>query len=178
MKTLITATLIAGSVLAIPMFAQAQNSTEVYGSLNYGQTRTRGADTGAIQGRLGAKLTPNFGVEAEVAGGVDGDNVYTSTGAPAHVKMEHQVAGYAVGYLPVTPNLDLLGRVGYGTTKFSTNNAAATEFDGSRDSWNYGVGAEYKLGAKDGIRADWTKSEYTKSDLSSNTMSVGYVRRF
>lgn len=177
MKTLITATLIAGSVLAIPMFAQAQNSTEVYGSLNYGQTRTRGADTGAIQGRVGAKLTPNFGVEAEVAGGVDGDKVYTP-GGPANVKMEHQVAGYAVGYLPVTPNLDLLARAGYGTTKFSTNNPAATNFDGSRDSWNYGVGAEYKLGAKDGFRADWTKSEYTKSDLSSNTMSVGYVRRF
>jgi len=177
MKTLITATLIAGSVLAIPMFAKAQNSTEVYGSLNYGQTRTRGADTGAIQGRLGAKLTPNFGVEAEVAGGVDGDKVYTP-GGPANVKMEHQVAGYAVGYLPVTPNIDLLGRVGYGTTKFSTNNPAATNFDGSRDSWNYGVGAQYKFDDKNGLRADWTKSEYTKSDLSSNTMSVGYVRKF
>ncbi len=177
MKTLITATLIAGSVLAIPMFAQAQNSTEVYGSLNYGQTRTRGADTGAIQGRVGAKLTPNFGVEAEVAGGVDGDKVYTP-GGPANVKMEHQVAGYAVGYLPVTPNIDLLGRVGYGTTKFSTNNPAATNFDGSRDSWNYGVGAQYKFDDKNGIRADWTKSEYTKSDLSSNTMSVGYVCKF
>lgn len=177
MKTLITATLIAGSVLAIPMFAQAQNSTEVYGSLNYGQTRTRGADTGAIQGRVGAKLTPNFGVEAEVAGGVDGDKVYTP-GGPANVKMEHQVAGYAVGYLPVTPNIDLLGRVGYGTTKFSTNNPAATNFDGSRDSWNYGVGAQYKFDDKNGIRADWTKSEYTKSDLSSNTLAVGYVRKF
>ena len=177
MKTLIATTLVAGSVLAAPLMAQAQNSTEVYGSLNYGQTRTRGADTGAIQGRVGAKFTPNFGLEAEAAGGVDGDTVYTP-GGPAHVKMEHQVAGYAVGYLPVTPNLDLLGRVGYGTTKFKTNNPLATEFDGSRDSWNYGVGAEYKFDDKNGIRADWTKSEYTKSDLSSNTVSVGYVRRF
>ena len=177
MKTLIATTLVAGSVLAAPLMAQAQNSTEVYGSINYGQTRTRGADTGAIQGRVGAKFTPNFGVEAEAAGGVDGDNVYTP-GGPAHVKMEHQVAGYAVGYLPVTPNLDLLARAGYGTTKFSTNNPAATQFDGSRDSWNYGVGAEYKFDDKNGLRADWTKSEYTKSDLSSNTVSVGYVRRF
>jgi outer membrane immunogenic protein len=177
MKTLITATLVAGSVLAAPLFAQAQNSTEVYGSLNYGQTRTRGADTGAIQGRVGAKFTPNFGVEAEVAGGVDDDKVYTP-GGPATVKMEHQVAGYAVGYLPVTPNIDLLARAGYGTTKFTTNNPAATEFDGSRDSWNYGVGAQYKFDDKNGIRADWTKSEYTKSDLSSNTVAVGYVRKF
>jgi outer membrane immunogenic protein len=177
MKTLITATLVAGSVLAAPLFAQAQNSTEVYGSLNYGQTRTRGADTGAIQGRVGAKFTPNFGVEAEVAGGVDDDKVYTP-GGPATVKMEHQVAGYAVGYLPVTPNIDLLARAGYGTTKFTTHNPAATEFDGSRDSWNYGVGAQYKFDDKNGIRADWTKSEYTKSDLSSNTVAVGYVRKF
>jgi len=177
MKTLMAATLAAGSVLAVPLMAQAQNSTEVYGSLNYNQTRTRGADTGAIQGRLGAKFTPNFGVEGEIAGGVDSDKVYTP-GGPANVKMEHQVAGYAVGYLPVTPNLDILGRVGYGTTKFKTNNPAATEFDGSRDSWNYGVGAEYKFDDKNGIRADYTKSEYTKSDLSSNTVSIGYVRRF
>lgn len=177
MKTLIATTLVAGSVLAAPLMAQAQNSTEVYGSLNYGQTRTQGADTGAIQGRVGAKFTPNFGVEAEAAGGVDGDTVYTP-GGPAKVKMQHQAAAYAVGYLPVTPNLDLLGRVGYGTTKFSTNNPAATEFDGSHDSWNYGVGAEYKFDDKNGIRADYTKSEYTKSDLNSNTVSVGYVRRF
>lgn len=177
MKTLIAATLVAGSVLAAPMFAQAQSSTDIYGSLNYGQTRTKGADTSAIQGRVGAKLTPYFGVEGEVAGGVDSDKVYTP-GGPARVKMQHQVAGYAVGYLPVNPNLDLTARVGYGTTKFSTNNPAATQFDGSRDSWNYGVGAEYKLDGKNGIRAEWTKSDYTKSDLNSNTVSVGYVRHF
>lgn len=176
MKTLIATTLVAGSVLVAPMFAQAQNSTEVYGSVNYGQTRTKGVDTGAIQGRMGAKFTPNFGVEAEVAGGVDGDKTYAP--GQAKVKMEHQAAAYAVGYLPVSPNLDLIGRVGYGTTKFSTNNPAATQYDGSRDSWNYGVGAEYKFDDKNGIRADYTKSEYTKSDLSSDTMSVGYVRRF
>lgn len=177
MKTLITATLVAGSVLAAPLYAQAQNSTEVYGSVNYGQTRTKGADTGAIQGRLGAKLTSNFGVEGEVAGGVDGDKIYTP-GGPANVKMQHQAAAYAVGFLPVTPNLDLLARAGYGTTKFSTKNPAAAQFDGSRESWNYGVGAEYKFDDKNGLRADWTKSDYTKSDLSSDTVSVGYVRRF
>ncbi|MCY1647438.1 porin family protein [Caulobacter sp. SL161] len=177
MKTLIAATLVAGSVLAAPIFANAQTSTDIYGSLNYSQTRTKGADTGAIQGRVGAKLTPYFGVEGEIAGGVDSDKVGAS-GGQARVKMEHQVAGYAVGYLPVTPKLDLTGRVGYGTTKFSTNNVAATQFDGSRDSWNYGLGAEYKLDGKNGVRADWTKSEYTNSDLSSNTVSVGYVRHF
>lgn len=175
MKTLIATTLVAGSVLATPFMAQAQNTTEVYGSVNYGQTRTKGADTGAIQGRLGAKFTPNFGVEAEVAGGVDGDTVYTATG-PAKVKMEHQVAGYAVGYLPVTSNLDLLGRVGYGTTKFK--GPAGSAFDGGQDSWNYGVGAEYRFDDKNGLRADWTRSDYTKGDLSSDTVSLGYVRRF
>ena len=177
MKTLIATTLVAGSVLAVPLIAQAQTSPEYYGSLNYGQTRTKGADTGAIQGRVGAKLTPHFGVEAEVAGGVDSDTTYTSAGS-AKVKAEHQAAAYAVGYLPVTPNLDLLARAGYGTTKFKSNNPAATQFDGSQDSWNYGVGAEYKFDDKNGLRADFTKSEYTKGDLSSDTVSVGYVRRF
>ena len=61
MKTLIASTLVAGSVLAAPFMAQAQNTTDVYGSVNYGQTRTKGADTGAIQGRVGAKFTPKIG---------------------------------------------------------------------------------------------------------------------
>ncbi len=177
MKTLIATTLVVGSVLAAPLMAQAQNSTEVYGSLNYGQTRTHGVDTGAIQGRVGTRFTPYFGVEAEAAGGVDDDKTYTPTG-PATVKMEHQVAGYAVGYLPVTPNLDLLARAGYGTTKFKASNPSASEFDGSHDSWNYGIGAQYKFDDKNGIRADYTRSDYTKSDLNSNTVSVGYVRKF
>ena len=76
------------------------------------------------------------------------------------------------------------GRQQQKSTRFSSSFSRSLNcnfsgsFDGSLDSWNYGLGAEYKLDGKNGVRADWTKSEYTNSDLSSNTLSVGYVRHF
>lgn len=77
MKTLMTAAALTGSlaalsVAAVPALSQAQ---EVYGTLGYAGSRAEGADTGAVQGRLGAKLTPHFGVEGELSGGVKDDNI-------------------------------------------------------------------------------------------------------
>jgi hypothetical protein len=176
MKTLIAATLVAASVAAIPALSQAQVSPEYYGTLGYGSTRANGADTGTIQGRLGAKLTPHFGVEGEVAGGVSDDKNYVA-GAPVNVKQQHQAAAYAVGFLPVTPNIDVLARAGYGTTKFDAS-SPASPLKGSMESWNYGVGAQYKFDDKNGLRADWTKSEFTNSKEDADTVAVAYVRKF
>jgi outer membrane immunogenic protein len=176
MKTLIAATFVAASVAAIPALSHAQVSPEYYGSVGYGSTRADGADVGAIQGRLGAKLTPQFGVEGEVGVGVTDDKTYVA-GAPVNVELKHQAAGYAVGYLPVTPNIDLLARAGYGTTKFKASSGGLSASE-SQDSWNYGVGAQYRLDDKNGIRADWTKSEFTNSKADADTLAVSYVRKF
>ncbi|WP_425998981.1 porin family protein [Caulobacter sp. DWR1-3-2b1] len=172
MKTLIAATLVA----AIPALSHAQVSPEYYGSVGYGSTRADGADVGAIQGRLGAKLTPHFGVEGEVGVGVTDDKTDVA-GVPVNVELKHQAAAYAVGYLPVTPNIDLLARAGYGTTKFKASSGGVSATD-SQDSWNYGVGAQYRLDDKNGLRADWTKSEYTNSKADADTLAVSYVRKF
>ena len=176
MKTLIAATLVAASVAAIPALSHAQVSPEYYGSVGYGSTRADGADVGAIQGRLGAKLTPHFGVEGEVGVGVTDDKTDVA-GVPVNVELKHQAAAYAVGYLPVTPNIDLLARAGYGTTKFKASSGGVSATD-SQDSWNYGVGAQYRLDDKNGLRADWTKSEYTNSKADADTLAVSYVRKF
>ncbi len=176
MKTLIAATLVAGSVVAVPAFSQAQVTPEYYGTLGYGTTRSDGADLGSLQGRLGAKITPHFGVEGEVAGGVKDDTTYVS-GLPVEAELKHQVAGYAVGFLPVTPKIELLARVGYGNTKVKASAAGVSATD-DFDSWNYGVGAQYKFDDKNGLRADWTKSEYTHTDTDADTLAVSYVRKF
>ena len=176
MKTLIAATLVAASVAAIPALSQAQTSPEIYGSVGYGSTRASGADTGVIQGRVGAKITPHFGVEGELAGGVSDDKTYAA-GVPVNVKQQHQAAAYAVGFLPVTPNIELLARAGYGTTKFDAS-SAASPLKGSMESWNYGVGAQYRFDDKNGVRADWTKSEFNNSKEDADTLAVAYVRKF
>lgn len=176
MKNLMPAALAALSVAAIPAFSHAQVSPEYYGSLGYGSTRSDGVDNGVIQGRVGAKLTPHFGVEGEVAGGVSDDKT-SIAGAPVTVELKHQAAAYAVGFLPVTPNIDLLARAGYGVTKFDASSAAAP-LQGAMDSWNYGVGAQYRFDDKNGVRADWTKSEYSHSKADADTLAVAFVRKF
>lgn len=176
MKALIAATLVAASVAAIPALSHAQVSPEYYGSAGYGAMRTDGADIGVLQGRLGARLTPHFGVEGEVGVGVTDDKTYVA-GAPVTVELKHQAAAYAVGYLPVTPQIDLLARAGYGTTKLKSSVAGLSSSE-SQDSWNYGVGAQYKLDDKNGLRADWTKSEFTNSKADADTLAVSYVRKF
>ena len=176
MKTLMLAAAAAMSVAAIPALASAQVAPDYYGSLGYDNTKTDGANLGAIQGRVGAKLTPNFGVEGEVAVGVKGDTT-TLGGVPAKVELQHQAAAYAVGFLPITSQIDLIARAGYGTTRAKASAAGASLAD-SQESWNYGVGAQYHFDDKNGVRADWTKSEYQHGDANSDTVAVAYVRRF
>jgi outer membrane immunogenic protein len=176
MKALIFAAVGAASVVVLPGLASAQIAPEYYGSLGYNNTKIDDANLGAVQGRLGAKLNKNFGVEAEVAGGVKDDEI-TVGGVPVKVELQHQAAAYAVGFLPVTPQLDLIARAGYGTTKAKAS-AVGTGFSDSNESWNYGVGAQYSFDARNGVRADWTKSEYQHSDSDSDTVAVAYVRKF
>jgi outer membrane immunogenic protein len=76
--------------------------TGVYGTLGYAGSRADGADTGAVQGRLGAKLTPHFGVEGELSGGVKDDDIDTN-GVRSNIEQTHSAAVYGVGFLPVTP---------------------------------------------------------------------------
>ena len=177
MKTLMTAAALAAlSVAAIPVLSHAQD-TGVYGTLGYAGSRADGADTGAVQGRLGAKLTPHFGVEGELSGGVKDDNIDTN-GVRSSIEQTHQAAVYGVGVLPVTPHIDLLARVGYGNTQFKQKLAGVeSKFDA--DSVNYGVGAQYNVDDKNGVRLDYTRQQYRDNDAAdANVVSVGYARKF
>jgi len=50
--------------------------------------------------------------------------------------------------------------------------------DEGGDHWSYGAGAEFKMNADNGIRADWTRREYKGDRDSADAYSVSYVRRF
>ncbi|WP_293390514.1 outer membrane beta-barrel protein [Phenylobacterium sp. RIFCSPHIGHO2_01_FULL_69_31] len=114
MKLILVAALAAAAGAAQ---AQTLNSPQIYGSIGY--TEKNQSDLGAVQLRLGARFGPNFGVEGEFANGVKSrtDNSL-NTQAPSTVKttLRHEIAAYAVGYLPLSPKADLFARVGYGQT--------------------------------------------------------------
>ena len=177
MKTLVSVAIATLSVAAIPALSHAQTVPELYGTLGYSGSRAEGADTGAVTGRLGAKLTPHFGVEGELSGGVKDDNI-DSNGIRSNIEPTHQAALYGVGFLPVTPNIDLLARIGYGNTQYKTN-VAGVEGKFDADSVNYGVGAQYKFDDKNGVRADYTRVNYDSNQFDdTDVWSLSYVRRY
>ncbi len=177
MKSFITAAASLAALAAVPVAVQAQPvGSEVYGSVGYAQSRADGVDLGAIQGRLGTKINPYFGVEGELSLGVKDDSIRVG-GAKVDVELEHSAAIYGVGFLPINPKADLFARVGYGTTKVkASTGAVSAKADG--ESWNFGVGGRYFMDANNGFRADYTRQEFQDDGGAADVWSVGYVRKF
>lgn len=175
--------IIAGAVAAValtaamPAAAQSLSQPGFYGNLGY--TFVDGganANFGAVTGRLGARLHPNFAVEAEGAFGVDGDSAVVG-GVTVETKLKHSFGGYAVGIIPVTPQLDLFARGGYGTSRIRAKSPAFRVSD-SEDSWNYGAGVQYNFDANNGLRAEYTAHDFGNGAGTADAWGVSYVRRF
>ncbi|CAN5892316.1 hypothetical protein BH11PSE1_BH11PSE1_24860 [soil metagenome] len=178
MKSLIALAATA-AVLAVPAMASAQTFTPTtfYGSLGYANANIDDLNLGAIQGRLGARFGQYVGVEGEVAGGVKKDSINVTPAISVNFKLKSQVAVYAVGYLPLNPQFDLLARVGYGHSEIEGSGAGATaSADG--DSWNYGVGGQYFFDDKNGVRVDYTRHDFKDSSDNADVWAVAYTRKF
>ena len=164
----------AAALFAAP--AMAQDASNVYGSVGYSQIEAEGVDLGAVTGRVGYKFNPNFAVEGEASFGVSDDDV-TVGATTVNVEHEYDAAVYAVGILPISPNFELFARGGYGTTEIEASAAGISASD-SGESWNYGVGANYFIDGRNGIRADWTRRDFTNDGGEADVWSLGYVRKF
>ncbi len=171
---MVAASAVALAAAGAPAVAQ---DTGIYASAGYAATDRDDASLGAIQGRIGARLMPFLGVEGEGAIGVKSDDVNIA-GTPVEVELNHQLAAYAVGFIPVSQNLDIIGRVGFGTSEIEAS-AGGTSVEADGESVNYGVGAQYFFTGADGVRADWTRHDFTDDDGGEiDVWSVSYVRKF
>lgn len=182
MKLLITAASAMALAALIPAAASAQTAntgTSFYGTLGYADSNTDHLNLGTIQGRLGARFGQYFGVEGELGAGVTNDKT-TVQGVNIKAKIQHQEAIYGVGFLPLSANFDLLARIGYGETRAKASASAFNVADSaSGNSWNYGVGGQYRFDDHNGIRADYTREEYTGSNGgAANVYAIAYVRKF
>ncbi len=176
MRNILLATA-AISMFALPAAAQSVSSPQWYGTAGYTHLDADDANLGAITGRIGARLNPNFAVEGEASIGIVDDD-FDIAGVQGSVEHDYDAAAYAVGILPVSPNLDLFGRVGYGTTSIKAE-AAGINVQDDGESVNYGVGATYHLDGQNGLRADWTRRDFTDDNGGKvDTYGVSYVRRF
>ena len=192
MKIIFAAASVATALCAVSGVAQAQTApTGVYGALGYADAHSNSSDLGVIQGRLGYRIMPYAGVEGEAAFGVKKDDVDVLTGLGdinGRAELKHEFAAYGVGFLPVSPNADLLARVGYGTTRVRVSvptqtiggvTLPASAASDSQESWNFGVGGQYHFDGKNGVRVDYTRQEFTKDSYGhADVYSVAYTRRF
>lgn len=173
MRLLIVAAL-AASAVALPAAAQTMTSPEISVSGGYARfvDGSEDWDGHSVTGRATARFTRYFGVEADLAVGLGSSDILG-----VDVRMNHNIAGYAVGYLPLSENADLFARVGYGSTEFEF------EFGGvsTSDSYNgvtLGVGGQYFFDANNGVRMDVTRHEYDDLDGGLDSVAFTYVRRF
>jgi opacity protein-like surface antigen len=178
---LIAAASLAAIAAVVPAAAQAQaaattTNTGAYANLNLGIGDYGSADVTAIQGRLGYRFMPYLGVEGELATGIKSDTD-TIAGVRVNQKLKSEAAAYAVGFLPISPNTDILARIGYGTTKVRAKALGVSDSD-SLDSVNYGVGAQHLFDGLNGVRADYTYQDFTHGQGHANVWTVGYVRKF
>jgi hypothetical protein len=189
MKALFGAAAVAALLVATPTFAQGfgQESYINLGYTNFALDEIGDEDIGdvdfnlgAVTGRLGAKLNPYFGAEAELGIGVrdqeEGSGLNTVT-----TKLKYEAAAFLVGYLPVSPNAELFARAGVGVTELEVefSNALGGEtVEGAETIFGLGVGGQYFFDGVNGIRGDYTR--YTGDDESAefDALSVSYVRKF
>lgn len=171
-KTLIIAAGVAAS-LALAGVASAQDVGQVYGSLGYQNSNNDKTDSnlGSVDARVGTKLNRYFGVEGEAAFGTNHDDT-----AAGRYKLTNKWGAYGVGYLPVSPSFDLIGRVGVSDTNLKAPPAAGKLEQGT--ALDYGVGAQYHLNKDYALRADVTKSDFNGDKGSSTTTSLNLVKKF
>lgn len=176
MRTFAITTIAAvAAAVALPAAAQTFQNPSWYVSGGYSNLSTDSLDDSlnAVTGRVGARFNPYFGAEGELSVGL-GDTELTPG---VDVNLNYDAAVYAVGAIPVSPNLELFGRVGYGTTELEASGGGVTVSEDG-DSWNYGVGANYFFDGLNGVRADYTRRDFQDDGGEADVWTVNYVRRF
>ncbi|HEY5411430.1 MAG TPA: outer membrane beta-barrel protein [Caulobacteraceae bacterium] len=200
MKFMLATAAVAAICAGVPALAFAQDTNEVsengvYGDLGWSHVMTHGADTDGIQGRVGARFYRFFGIEGEIGGGLsNGSNTVDFTSGtppvttPTSVGVKQTLAGavYGVGFLPITHRFDLLARVGYGGSRYDVSPNGMTSYRVTENGIRYGVGGEYFLDGKNGIRVDYTREHMGNLDdtpgffpaRNANVWAVSYAHRF
>lgn len=86
----------------------------------------------------------------------------------------------AVGFVPITPNLELLGSIGLHSFDLDPSDQEGfREVVGSKTSTDltYGIGAQYNFAGRVGLRTQYTRYEF-KDAGSSDEISLGLHFRF
>ena len=172
----LAAALAVATAVAAPAAAQSLTKPEFTASVGYARFADGSEDWDghAVAVRGAARLHRYFGVEAEGNLGLGSSDI-----GGVDLSMNHTVAGYVVAYLPLSENVDLYARAGYGSTEFEIDFGGGDVFTESYDGLALGIGGQYFFdGSNNGVRMDVTRHEYDELDGGFDAVSFSYVRRF
>jgi hypothetical protein len=172
MKSLMTAAAALAVATIAPAMAHAASPITGYANLGYSYADYDPAKLHVLDGKLGARFGKYVGLEGEAGFGVGNDTI-----SGIDFKVKSTYAGYAIGFLPLSPKADLFARVGYGhdSLKGSLGGVSATV---GRDSLNFGGGAQFFFTNNDGFRAEFTRHDLRNGGGEANVYSISYVRKF
>lgn len=132
-------------------------------------------DLGAISGHVGYEFTPNFGVEGELAIGVD-DEEASFEGGEASLGLNYLVGAYGRAQFPVTPNINLFARAGVVNAELEVEVTGLGSESDSETGAGFGAGADFFFDANNGVRLDYTR--YDIEDLEADAFTIAYKRKF
>ena len=148
-----------------------------------------------VNGRLGYRVNRNLAIEGDIGFGLSGDNFQrtipvdinplgvVNVDADVDLDVKSYFGIFARGILPVNEKFDLFARAGYGTAKAEAMatgrttllpgfSATASESQSS-NGFAYGVGAEYHINARHGIRID-----YSSIGNDASFIAAAYTAKF
>jgi outer membrane immunogenic protein len=154
---------------ATPASAQ-DTGNRWYAGAGYTQFDAGNVDVGGVTGRLGYRFSPYFGVEGEATFGIE-DDTADFLGTPVDVELDEQFGAYAVGFLPLGEQFDLIGRVGYATIDAS-GSVGPFQAGVDDDGLGYGVGAQWRFSDNFALRGDATRFEGDGEDADAFSISA------
>jgi outer membrane immunogenic protein len=164
--------------LATATLASAASAQDSHFNVGGGYTRVEIGELefDAFSLRGGYDFNENFGVEAQFDLGM-GDDSLTIAGNTANIDLNYSAAIYGIGRLPVSENANLFARIGYATTELEASAVGVLVSD-SDDGFSFGVGGEYFFDDFNGLRFDYTRTDYSDGDDDADSIGISYVRRF
>ena len=176
MKTFLPALMITAAMAVTPTalaegwYADA-GYTHLTADLEVG-TSSADIDLGAISGRVGYDINPNFGVEGELAIGVN-DEEATEGGVTASLGLNYLVGAYGKAQLPVAENVNLFARAGIVNAELEVEVTGLGSVSDSETGAGYGFGGTVDINERFYVRGDYTRYDIEDLEADAFTISAG-----
>lgn len=178
----IVSVLLLSAVISAPAFAANPNTA--YVAVDYGTWTMSNAgvlpNPGVLTLSGGYHFTQNVGVEVGL--GLVGDStVFYPGGSTTYSQSIIKAA--AVGTIPVAPQFDLFGKLGFDAISGTLTDTFAGSTSASTTNLMYGFGGQFNIDNHMGVRVQYevlgkTKASPTATGADVSSFSAGFVYTF